>query len=129
MELKLSSPIRTLICSLGSWTCLLDDLVENCDSQLLMAAMREISATLLSISKPHASPFQLLFLRRNTSKVFVKGTHFLSGVLRSSLVSDFEFFKTWDSVNSSLIFDCLQIWVTFKPQLFWFIKKIKIKRD
>jgi hypothetical protein len=41
-----------------------------------MAALRDISATLLSRSKPHGSLFQRLFLRRNTSKIFVKGTFF-----------------------------------------------------
>ncbi|KAK2440337.1 glycine-rich RNA-binding protein 4, mitochondrial [Trifolium repens] len=41
-----------------------------------MAALRDISATLLSRSKPHASLFQRHFLRRNTSKIFVKGLAF-----------------------------------------------------
>ncbi|XP_004499879.1 small RNA-binding protein 11, chloroplastic [Cicer arietinum] len=41
-----------------------------------MAAVREISATLLSRSKPHTSLFRRLFFRRKTSKIFVKGLAF-----------------------------------------------------
>ena len=41
-----------------------------------MAALREISSTLLSRSKPQSCIFQRLFLRRKTSKIFVKGLAF-----------------------------------------------------
>ncbi|KAK7307993.1 hypothetical protein VNO77_41534 [Canavalia gladiata] len=41
-----------------------------------MAAMREISRSLLLCSKSHPSLSQLLFFRRMTSKIFVKGLAF-----------------------------------------------------
>ncbi|CAK8565089.1 unnamed protein product [Lathyrus sativus] len=41
-----------------------------------MAVAREFSAALFSCSKPHTSLFQRLFLRRKTSKIFVKGLAF-----------------------------------------------------
>ncbi|CAK8561938.1 unnamed protein product [Lathyrus sativus] len=41
-----------------------------------MAVAREFSAALFSCSKPHVSLFQRLFLRRKTSKIFVKGLAF-----------------------------------------------------
>ncbi|XP_058752478.1 small RNA-binding protein 11, chloroplastic [Vicia villosa] len=41
-----------------------------------MAAAREFSAAVFSCSKLHASLFQRLFLRRKSSKVFVKGLAF-----------------------------------------------------
>ncbi|CAL5201721.1 unnamed protein product [Lathyrus oleraceus] len=41
-----------------------------------MAVAREFSAALFSCSKPHASLFQRLFIRRKTSKIFVKGLAF-----------------------------------------------------